>query len=182
MLPIENATLPRKGNRSFGAQRETHKHNGIDLPAWLGTPVRATAPGQVVHAHRVYTPGFSGYGRVVVLEHGNGIAYTLSAHLHEVRCERGDWVFPGQVIGTVGNSVFTKEQPQLERGGTHLHFEAAAHPYPMSNTVPRLDPVAWVEGTKQGAVATAATDVRFSGLGVAFALGAVVYLLAAHRG
>ena len=61
-------------------------HTGVDISAATGTAVRATADGVVTLAERL-----RGYGRLVVLEHGNGIQ-TYYAHLSRIN------VIPGQEI------------------------------------------------------------------------------------
>lgn len=151
-LPIEGATLPVTGMRSYRYKRsETHLHRGIDLPAPEGTPVLATAPGIVRVANHKREPGFTGYGKVVVLEHPTTPpTWTLSAHLAEVLVEPGERVSAGQAIGTVGRTKFS-EPPSYSNtfgaSGAHLHFEASARPYPMAAEAERLDPVAWLTGT-----------------------------------
>jgi len=185
-LPIANATLPRTGKLSYLYPRTaTHRHRGIDLPAPAGTPVRATAPGKVVHAVREWRQGFTGYGRVVVLEHGDGLVYTLHAHLQDVRVNVGDYVNAGDVIGTVGNTQFTKEGGYTDSSGDpHLHFEVSATPYPQDSEAPRLDPVRWLEGVDAGGELHAGASITTGARGAAlfaFALGALVFVLKKQR-
>jgi murein DD-endopeptidase MepM/ murein hydrolase activator NlpD len=85
-------------------------HRGIDIGAWKGAPILAADSGYVVAA------GWddSGYGRMVVIDHGNGFQ-TVYAHLQVYFIEAGDSVAKGEQIaemGSTGNST-----------GPHLHFE-----------------------------------------------------------
>lgn len=84
-------------------------HRGIDIRAPAGTPVVATASGRVIVAG-----DGRGYGRYVVLDHGNGLR-TLYAHLMEFSVRPGDKVRYGQQIGRVGKSG--------NATGYHLHYE-----------------------------------------------------------
>jgi len=93
----------------FGTRRSGTWHQGIDLSAPKGSPVRATAAGKVVVAERS-----GAYGRTVVIDHGNGIR-TRYAHLKSIAVDRGERVKAGEVIGKVGKSG--------NASGYHLHYE-----------------------------------------------------------
>lgn len=86
-------------------------HQGIDIPAPTGTPVRATADGLVE-----FSGIRGGYGLMVRIRH-NDRQSTLYAHLNEIApgLERGRRVNQSEVIGTVGQTG--------EATGPHLHFE-----------------------------------------------------------
>ncbi|MFZ5353007.1 MAG: M23 family metallopeptidase [Bacillota bacterium] len=87
--------------------REFHK--GLDFAANYGTNVAATADGKVIFA------GWQGgYGRLVVISHGNGIT-TLYAHNSKLLVKKGDIVKKGQFISKVGSSGRST--------GPHLHYE-----------------------------------------------------------
>jgi septal ring factor EnvC (AmiA/AmiB activator) len=83
--------------------------NGIDVEAAAGAPVRAVAPGRVVHAG-----WFKGYGNLVIVDHGEGY-HTLVAHLASMQTAMGEEVDQGAVLGTVGDSGSLK--------GPYLYFE-----------------------------------------------------------
>ncbi len=84
-------------------------HTGLDFRASTGDPVRATANGKVVSS------GWSGgYGRMVEIDHGNGLA-TRYGHLSEINVRVGDQIKIGQVIGAVGSTGRST--------GPHLHYE-----------------------------------------------------------
>lgn len=88
-------------------------HSGIDMTAPAGTPVYATGDGVVRVAGR-NTQGYSGYGVVVLVDHGFGFQ-TLYAHMQGVNVRVGQKVKRGEQIGTVGSSGMSS--------GNHLHYE-----------------------------------------------------------
>lgn len=88
-------------------------HSGIDMTARQGTPIYATGDGTVVVAGR-NPEGFSGYGVVVIINHGFGFQ-TLYAHMNNASVRRGQKVKRGEQIGTVGSSGMSS--------GYHLHYE-----------------------------------------------------------
>ena len=137
--------LPLTGPRAWHAPRRTHLHNGIDLAGHEGAPVYAAGAGVVRHAVRVYTPGFSGYGQTVTLDHDDG-THTLYGHLSRVLVEPGQRVAAGELIGAVGRTAYTAADPAALTDGPHVHFEASALAYPLAPDVERLDPVAYLAG------------------------------------
>lgn len=83
-------------------------HEGIDIAARAGTPVKAAAEGKVILA------GYrAGWGRVVVIDHGNGYQ-TQYAHNSSLLVKVGDKVSKGQVIARVGSTGRST--------GSHLDF------------------------------------------------------------
>jgi murein DD-endopeptidase MepM/ murein hydrolase activator NlpD len=84
-------------------------HEGIDIGAGTGTPIVASASGTVI-----YAGWMSGYGNLVVIDHGGGIA-TAYAHQSALAAGVGQAVAQGQVIGYVGCTGHCF--------GSHLHFE-----------------------------------------------------------
>ncbi len=88
-------------------------HSGIDMTAPAGTPVYATGDGVVRVAGR-NAQGYSGYGVVVLVDHGFGFQ-TLYAHMQGVNVRVGQKVKRGEQIGTVGSSGMSS--------GNHLHYE-----------------------------------------------------------
>lgn len=89
-----------------------HGTNAVDLAAPTGTPILASAEGDVIVAK---DSGYNGgYGRYVVIKHDNG-SQTLYAHASSISVSVGDHVSKGQLIGYVGISG--------KATGPHLHFE-----------------------------------------------------------
>jgi murein DD-endopeptidase MepM/ murein hydrolase activator NlpD len=83
-------------------------HDGVDLGAPCGTPVRAARAGTVRSA------GHDGaYGIRVVVDHGRGVE-TGYAHLTGASVSPGDRVTTSSTLGTVGSTGLST--------GCHLHF------------------------------------------------------------
>ena len=97
----------------FGKRGWMSFHSGIDIAAPKGTPVMAVADGLVIiSAHSL--DGYSGYGKVIIIEHGDGIK-TLYAHNKNNLVEIGECIREGEIIAEVGSSG--------NASGSHLHFE-----------------------------------------------------------
>ncbi|MBI2012841.1 MAG: peptidoglycan DD-metalloendopeptidase family protein [Candidatus Colwellbacteria bacterium] len=92
-------------------------HNGMDIGAPIGTPVYASADGQVVRVD--YNGRSYQYGRYVLIDHGNGLS-SLYAHLSSATVGSSQAVTKGQLIGYVGDTGFVT--------GPHLHFGVYATP------------------------------------------------------
>lgn len=103
------ANVARAVGSPFGA-RGGRAHEGIDLPAPMGTPVLAAADGEVVYAGG----GIRGYGNLVVLQHG-GDLLTVYAHNSALFVAQGQGVRAGERIAAVGQTG--------RATGPHLHFE-----------------------------------------------------------
>jgi len=85
-------------------------HNGIDIAASLGAPVRAALEGDVLASG---DNGKYAYGQWIAIKHQNGLI-TLYAHLSAKAAIVGQYVDEGQIIGYEGASGFVT--------GPHLHF------------------------------------------------------------
>jgi murein DD-endopeptidase MepM/ murein hydrolase activator NlpD len=84
-------------------------HKGLDFAGPEGTKVTSVAAGLVTYAGER-----SGYGQMVEINHGNGLA-TRYCHNEKILVKQGDMVRKGQdvaLIGSTGRST-----------GPHLHFE-----------------------------------------------------------
>lgn len=89
----------RQSNRYGGKKGSTGLHwTGVNLRAQSGTEVKAVHYGRVVFADWL-----RGTGLLIVLDHGDGYM-SLYGHNQSLLHEVGDWVAPGDVIATVGNS------------------------------------------------------------------------------
>jgi murein DD-endopeptidase MepM/ murein hydrolase activator NlpD len=84
-------------------------HAGVDIGAASGAAVVAADKGNVV-----YVGAMSGYGNVVVVDHGGGLS-TLYAHLSAFSVGSGQTVGRGTQIASVGCTGYCT--------GPHLHFE-----------------------------------------------------------
>ena len=110
LLPIEGETSSSFGaSRQYGPGGNISYHQGADLAAPEGTPVRATNAGTVRVADF-----FPIKGGLVVLDHGGGV-FSLYFHQSKIRVEAGDEVGRGEVVGEVGSTGLST--------GPHLHWE-----------------------------------------------------------
>ena len=94
-------TSPFTGNREF--------HRGIDIAGRAGTPILATADGEVQFAGKRRA-----FGTCVILRHGYGVE-TKYGHLEEVLVHEGDKVKRGQKIGLMGSTGRST--------GPHVHYQ-----------------------------------------------------------
>jgi septal ring factor EnvC (AmiA/AmiB activator) len=95
---------------------------GIDLTAPEGEEIKAVEKGRVVYADR-----FSGYGNMVIVDHGERY-YTIYGHLSEIVKKNGETVSRGEVLGRAGDSD--------SLAGAKLYFE-------IRKDGRSLDPVPW---------------------------------------
>ncbi|MBL6444726.1 peptidoglycan DD-metalloendopeptidase family protein [Fulvivirga sp. 29W222] len=109
------------GIRMHPLLKEEKLHSGIDLTAKKGTPVYATADGEVVISTNV-----KDRGNYIQIRHSE-IYQTQYTHLQKMESQVGDQVKKGQVIGYVGNSG--------QSTGPHLHYEVHENGKPVD---PRL--------------------------------------------
>lgn len=85
-------------------------HNGIDIAAYYGAPIRATLDGAVTASG---DNGKYAYGEWLAVRHNNGLT-TLYTHLSAKAASIGQAVSQGQIIGYEGSTGFVT--------GPHLHF------------------------------------------------------------
>jgi murein DD-endopeptidase MepM/ murein hydrolase activator NlpD len=118
LWPVVGRITSSFGERLDPFNGEGAFHAGIDIGTAFGTPVRATADGEVLKAALG-----NGYGREVEIDHGNGIQ-TLYGHLSGFAVTAGEQVKRGQVIGYVGSSGRST--------GPHLHYEVRIRNTPVN--------------------------------------------------
>jgi murein DD-endopeptidase MepM/ murein hydrolase activator NlpD len=136
--PVDGPLMSSFGQRSDPFSGEGAWHTGVDISARSGTSVRATADGVVTFADR-----FGGYGRLVVVDHGNGFE-TYYAHLSRIDVLEGQEIRQGEFLGAVGATGRVT--------APHLHYEVRIHKAP-------VNPYRYLMATTQ--VQQAKTDFPF---------------------
>jgi len=106
LAPIEGFISQRMENKFSIAD---NLHNGIDIVAKQGTPIKASASGLVIFSGWTYE-----MGNQIILYHGDDY-FTHYGHNQQNLKFQLDIVKRGEVIGLVGNSGVSS--------GPHLHFE-----------------------------------------------------------
>jgi murein DD-endopeptidase MepM/ murein hydrolase activator NlpD len=97
---------------AFGAERivdgrKQDPNYGVIIAAAEGTPVHAPADGTVRLAADLYETG-----NTIILDHGHGVS-TAYLHLSKMKCEAGDDVGHGDILGEVGQTGRTST-PHLD--------------------------------------------------------------------
>ena len=116
--PINGRLMDGFGHRSDPFSGEGAMHTGVDISAPQGTGVKSTADGIVVHAN-----WYAGYGRCVIVDHGNGYQ-TLYGHLSRIDVIEGQEIRQSEVVGRVGSSGRST--------GPHLHYEVRVRSTPVN--------------------------------------------------
>ncbi len=119
--PADNPVITQYfGNTPFATQNPQvyggKGHDGIDLRASVGTPIKAARAGVVTAIGNTvsYCRGYQiGYGKWILIKHDNNLS-TFYSHLSLIKVSSGQSVETGQFIGYSGNTGYTT--------GPHLHF------------------------------------------------------------
>ena len=114
----------------FGKRGRRSLHSGIDIPMPKGTSIRAARDGVVKLVASAKSRSFRGYGNVVIVDHGGGIA-TLYAHCLDIKVRQGQRVRQGETLATVGRTGRATTN--------HVHFEVRINGKPV-NPIPFLGP------------------------------------------
>lgn len=122
--PIAGTITSPYGPRTHPIFGDVRMHTGIDIGAPYGVPVYAADDGKVL-----FVGAMSGYGNVVVIDHGNGLA-TAYNHLAGFTVGTGQTVSRGSQIATNGCSGYCT--------GPHVHFEVRVNGAP-------VDPMPYLE-------------------------------------
>lgn len=110
-VPVEGVRASRIADTWRTARSGGRRHEGVDIFAPRGTPVRSTTPGLVVQK------GWNRLGGRVVTLIGPGGQRHYYAHLEQFAGPGpGDWVEEGDLLGFVGDSGNAAGTP------THLHY------------------------------------------------------------
>ena len=97
------------GRQEHPRYRTVTFNRGIGINAPEGQRIVAVSDGTVL-----YADGFKGYGRLIVIDHGEGY-YTVYAHVAEILVNIGDRIEKGKSIGLVGDTGSVS--------GSQLYFE-----------------------------------------------------------
>lgn len=108
--PTSGDVTSRFGWRSSPGGWGSEYHPGIDIANSIGTPIMATADGEVTRS----SDAGDGYGRMVQIDHGNGIV-TIYGHNSQLLVRVGQVVKKGDVIAYLGNTGYST--------GPHCHYE-----------------------------------------------------------
>ncbi len=126
------AIAPVKGifTSGFGVRADpmTHgrgDHQGVDIAAAPGQPVRASADGVVIRAAEI-----GGLGQAVFIAHGFGVT-TRYGHMSRIEVRPGQRVKRGDIVGRVGNTGRST--------GYHLHYEVRVDGDPVNPLAYILD-------------------------------------------
>lgn len=120
MWPLNGEITSPFGWRTHPVFGNARFHSGIDIGADYGQTVVAADGGVVVHADWL-----GGYGKAVIIDHGNGLQ-TLYAHNSELVVGEGQAVSKGQMIARAGSTGYST--------GPHVHFEVRSGGSPTDPT------------------------------------------------
>ena len=133
--PVEFSRISSSFNpkRLHPIHNTVRPHNGVDLAAPTGTPIKSAAAGRVT-----FVGWKHGYGKVVQVRHDSKNE-TLYAHLSgfKANLKRGASVDKGATIGYVGMTGAAT--------GPHLHYEFRVHGKPLNPLkveLPEAKPIA----------------------------------------
>ena len=93
-------------------------HSGLDISNTEGTPIQATADGEVIEAGWMER-----YGNGVVVAHSDHVE-TLYAHMSRVKVKVGQKVSRGDILGAMGHTG--------NATGVHLHYEVRLNNRPVN--------------------------------------------------
>lgn len=116
-MPVDEVDITSDyGLRSDPFLGNLASHTGLDFRADTGTSVKAVADGKVIFAGWYKDKYKSALGRVVEIDHGNGLV-TKYGHNSELKVKAGEKIKAGQEIALSGNTG--------RSSGPHVHFEVA---------------------------------------------------------
>ena len=114
--PTSDVYITQQFGRTSASGRlyASGSHNGLDLKALMGTPIKAMADGTVAGAGDTdLTCPRASFGKWILIKHDNGLAATF-AHLSVISVSGGQKVKRGEIIGYSGNTGYST--------GPHLHI------------------------------------------------------------
>ena len=124
IMPVNGEVSSAFGSRIHPVSGEVREHQGVDLAAPLGAPVKAARAGRVSFAGEL-----GDYGKLVVVTHDDGSS-AYYGHLDTMEVSVGQRVAQGQGLAAVGQTGLTT--------GPHLHFEIRDSSGRAQDPLPRL--------------------------------------------
>ena len=112
LFPVDGVITSRFGPRLDPFTKKIRFHQGLDIAAPEGTPIKSTINGIVIFSGKI-----RGYGNIVIIKNGDTV--TKYAHNKVNLVKKGDYVKKDQVIAQVGSTGRST--------GSHLHFEVVVH-------------------------------------------------------
>lgn len=123
--PVKGWITSSFGQRMSPFTGRLQMHEGLDIAARPGTPVKASAEGVVI-----YSGWKSDFGKLVTIDHGYGYR-TRYGHLSKIYVKNGQRVKRGDTVGAVGSTGRST--------GPHLHYEVKARGLPVNPKTYLLD-------------------------------------------
>ena len=110
-LPVQGRISSEYGMRTHPVTGQLKAHQGVDIAAPAGTPIKAPKAGVVAFMGKL-----GGYGNAIIIQHDEGVQ-SLYGHLQSFEKDLavGKSVMPNQTIGGVGSTGVST--------GNHLHYE-----------------------------------------------------------
>jgi len=123
--PVRGWITSSFGQRISPFTGRLQMHEGLDIAARPGTPVKASAEGVVI-----YSGWKSDFGKLVTIDHRYGYR-TRYGHMSKIYVKNGQRVKRGDTIGAVGNTGRST--------GPHLHYEVKVRGLPVNPKTYLLD-------------------------------------------
>ena len=125
----------------FGEDRGSRRHEGMDIAAPSGTPIKAATCGRVSEASYQ-----GGYGNIICIRASESFT-TCYAHMSRFGASVGQNVKIGEVIGYVGCTGSCT--------GPHVHFEVRLNGQ-------KVDPAPYINGSKKATSARSSSTMAVS--------------------
>jgi murein DD-endopeptidase MepM/ murein hydrolase activator NlpD len=125
IAPVKGIFTSGFGFRSDPLTHGRGLHQGVDIAAAPGQPVRASADGVVVRAGTI-----GGLGQAVYIAHGFGLT-TRYGHMSRIEVRPGQRIKRGEILGRVGSTGRST--------GYHLHYEVRVDGDPVNPLAYILD-------------------------------------------
>jgi septal ring factor EnvC (AmiA/AmiB activator) len=133
LWPVQGRLISRYGRQKHPQFGTWVFNRGVQIAAPEGTPFNAVAAGQVL-----YAGWFTGFGQMVVLDHGGGY-YTLYAQASSLAVDKGQSVASGAALGAVGDTG--------SLGESALYFE-------VRQNGKAIDPLQWLQSRAHAGAAS----------------------------